>query len=224
MAIGSFLRTVKSDFALLYLPSLAYEYLFYDLDPFTMDLFVTTVPSDLFFQGAVLICIVGGLIYHQIFRLLFGDGAPFGNPKDTTVMMKHMLMIVTYCDIRDAGDSLEEIFSKLTDQMQPQNAVRLVGIGAPVLGMFGLTYAAPFFLYDALTTGQTDSFVGSVLFIALVTGLIQPVVWHFLPNYLPESAAERIQTPEYRRGVEEITTERTQHSDRSTRTGTEVLD
>jgi hypothetical protein len=207
MAIGSFLGTVKSDLALLYLPSLAYGYLFYDLDPFTVNLFVATLPSDLFFQGAVLICIVGGLIYHQIFQLLFGDGGPSENPKDTTVMLKHMLTIVTYCDIRDAGDSVEDIFSNLTDEMRPRNAVRFVGIGTPVVGMFGLTYVAPFFLYNAITTGQTDSFVGSVLLIVLVIRLIQPVVWNFLPSYVPESAAEHIQTPEYRRGVEKITTD-----------------
>lgn len=202
MVMGPVFRITNSDYSFLYLPAIAYGYLLYETEPHSIDFLIATVPSEMFFQSAVLICVVGALIYHQIFRLIFGNEGPSVNPKKSIVVLKHMLTFISRCDIRDADNNSQDVIQTIINRVKLRHIVPIVGFGIPVAAMFLLTYASVVFLYDVVVTGQPDSFFGSVLLIALIISLLQPRVWAYLPSYIPQDSAENIWTPEYRRGVE----------------------
>lgn len=203
MVLGPVLQALNSAYAFLYLPAIVYGYLFIETAPHRVYLFVGTVPSHPFFQVATGICIVGALVFHQSFRLIFGDGGPSENPKKSGVALQHMFMFVTRCDISDVDPTdVGELTFTLARRLSWRNYVPMVFLGGPALGMYLLTYYALYALYGATTTPQVDSLVGGMLVVALAIVLAQPIVWGRFPNYLPVESADAIWTPEYVRGAE----------------------
>lgn len=198
MAFAPVFQSLNSDYAFLYLPAIAYGYLFVETQPHMLNLYVTTVPSHLFFQVAVVICVIGALLYHQVFRLIFGDGGPSENPKKTSVALKHLFILVVRLDLTDVENSTLEIFKEASHRFSRVHWIPTIAFGFPMIGMYLLTYLSVFLLYEVVTSG--GSFTGSILLIAIVIPLIQARIWGLFPNHLPPDTAEDIWTPEYIRG------------------------
>lgn len=200
MSFNPVFQSLNSDYAFLYLPTIVYAYLLTETNLQTVNLYFTTVSADSFFQIAAIICLIGALLYHQVMRLIFGDGGPSENPKKTTVALRHSIMIVLNCDLRDVENDIVEIFKKCSNRIGVKHIIRLIAFGVPIVGMYLLTYFSLLPLYRSIISEGT--LVGGLLFIALLVPLLQSRLWSFFPNYAPPETAENIWVPEYVRGAE----------------------
>jgi len=134
-----------------------------------------------------------------VFELIFGKSGPSNNPKKTSVVLKHMITLVLYCDVRDADNDIIDILEKATQRFRLKHVPRFVFFGGPALGMFLLTYLVVVLLYRVVVNSP-GSYLGLALLIALGIGLLQPRIWAFFPNYVPPESASHLWTPEYIRG------------------------
>lgn len=197
MSAGPVFRSLNSDYAFLYLPALAYGWLYLESPSHPVNLVVMTLSSDLFFQLAVGVCILGALTYHQLILLIFGYEGPSKNPKRTIVVFKHMTMLVSNCNLLDVeADNYLQFGSIAVQRFGWRSWIRILIVGICPAAMFVLTYIAPFWLYHGITSGYSDTVFGGAIFLALVIALLQARVWPFFPDYIPPDAADT-SVPEY---------------------------
>lgn len=200
MSLNPVFRSLNSDYAFLYLPTIAYTYLLSETNLENIDLYFSSVRADSFFQIAAVVCLIGALLYHQVMRLIFGDEGPSENPKKTSVVLRHSIMIVLNCDLRDVENDIIEILRKSSSRIRSRQIIRLIVFGTPIGGMYLLTYYSLIPLYTSVNSGGT--LIGGLLLIALLVPLLQSRLWSFFPNYAPPETAENIWVPEYVRGIE----------------------
>lgn len=213
-----FFGSLESKYTILYLPALAYGFLSMTADTINGIIFewssvpvlVTEISAQGFFQICTVICIIGGVYFHRVLRLIFGQEGPSVNPKDTGVALKHMLIIITFVDLLDVEpNSWWGLAKEINKKANIRNWVRLFVICVPMGLTYVLMYLSPIFLYTTLVDMETLSVIGVILLITQSIFIAQNLLWRSDLSLVSPDSVDNIETPEYIRGQRALD-ERTQ--------------
>lgn len=204
-----FFGSLDSKYAMLYVPALVYGFLSFTAETIdvvvfeisSVPLLATEISAQGFYQICTLICVIGGIYFHKIFRLIFGREGPSTNPKKKHVALKHMLLIITFVDFRDAeSTSLWDLSNVFADQITFKKMIRTLTLTVSMGLTYILMYLSPILLYSTLIKMESPSILGVVLLITVAIFLAQNLLWRSDLSLVSPGNVKNIETPEYVRG------------------------
>lgn len=205
----SFIPTFKGlrgEYGVAYLPAFIYVYLYVATPPTNFRILGAEFASHHFYQFAIIICIIGGIILHKTAYLIFGPEGPSQNPKETDIVFKYVASFFWGLDFSE--DSIEtdsfigyckKIAFLAEERAEPKHTLRLIFTGGFVAGAWLLKYISLPVLYLALAMDVTQPIIGGALLTIQIIVILQSYVWKWFPTYISPEARENLRTPEYMR-------------------------
>ena len=155
---------------------------------------------------ALIFAFAGALVVHGIFRAIFGDEGPRRNPKKRLVVAGYILALLFQKRPGGNPDSTEEFQERFAEAFTIRRCIRFAVLSVIV---FGYVISIPFsliLLFDIATTNPPN-LIAAGLLLGQTVFVTQGKIHDLFASNVPTESAEWIYVPEYRRVVEENTTE-----------------
>lgn len=196
----------RGEYGVAYLPAFIYVYLYIATAPTTIQIIGIEFPSHHFYQLAITICIIGGIILHKTAYLIFGPEGPSQNPKETETVLKYTATFFWGIDFSEdtiQTDSFIGYCKKIAflaeERAEAKHTLRLIFTGGFVAGAWLLKYMSLPVLYFALTMNVAQPIIGGALLTIQIIVILQSYLWKWFPAYISPHARENLKTPEYMR-------------------------
>lgn len=199
----------SKEYSILYLPPVVYGYLYSFAEPTQWELLGWTIPSHEFFLYASLISLIGCLMIHKIFILLFGHEGPKKNPKHRSVIIFYSLQFVSGAPARDLIKDPEirtwgEYISGFTEEWGLWNILQFSILVIPIGFAYLSFYIATGILFFEIWATPQHDVLGVVLLIVSIAFLLQSRIWKWFPNYVKDENLDKAKKPEYEVYLERI--------------------
>ncbi len=192
----------SKEYGFLYLPPFVYGYLYSFTEPVMWNLRFISLSSHKLYFYSIFLTVIGSLLFHKLFLLIFGEGGPSKNPKWSVVAIFYSVSFVTAVGIEEIFDGRKienwiDFTDAISDNLNRWRILQIVLLVIPMGFTFLSFYIGAILLYLYVKTGTDVDIVGLGLFIGMLIFIFQSRVWNWFPNYANTENVENVLRPEY---------------------------
>lgn len=189
MSVGSVTDIANLKYGGFYIPAVSWFYLYLQ----------TSIDE---YQYYLIIAIFGAVIWHSIYRSIFGFEGPQKNPKKKLAVAGYSLALMLTKEPGGNPDSIEDLVDRIFQALTIRSGLRFLIFFTFCLGYFAVALYSLFPLYDiALNSGDL---IGGALFLGQLIFIIQGQIMSRTASVIPPEKAKWGYVPEYRRIHEEL--------------------
>lgn len=216
MLSGAIRTLGKSGYGILYIIPATFLYLLSTQTSVDI-LILDELLKDQYLIAFLILSLYGAMWVHQFGLLIFGDDAGLSSSKDSKVMRKSLIHFA-FGVLPDQLPDSESFLDLIPAAIESGNLKWIVFLRFLPVAFFPVYQYVAWILLSAVLYTDPENLIGGAIWIVLTMFTFRKLVTGYMPSYIPEESAGRLDKPDYLR-VREIVKETRRENSQSPRIG-----